>query len=110
ALAAGEALTDLPRYLAGAGYHPTGLVELRAAVATLYEARGLPTAPEQIMIASGVQHALDLALRLLVPAGQAGPGAAPALPHAPAPAGAPRGRLLTHRPLPEARRGAQDAL
>jgi len=33
ATAAAEALADLPGYLAGAGYHPTGLIELRGAVA-----------------------------------------------------------------------------
>ncbi|OLE24499.1 MAG: GntR family transcriptional regulator [Actinobacteria bacterium 13_1_20CM_3_71_11] len=101
AVAATEALTDLPRYLAGAGYHPTGLVELRAAVAALYEARGLPTVPEQIMIASGVQHALDLALRLLVPAGQSVLVESPTYPNALAAVVARRGRILTHGLLPE---------
>jgi len=64
--AAAAALEQLPRYTGGAGYHPTGLAELREAVAAGYAARGLPTSPEQIMITSGVQHALDLVLRLLV--------------------------------------------
>ena len=58
-----------PRYLSGAGYHPTGLPELRAAVAEAYTGRGVPTSPEQIMVTNGVQHALDLALRLLAPPG-----------------------------------------
>jgi DNA-binding transcriptional MocR family regulator len=101
AVAAAEALGDLPRYLAGAGYHPTGLVELRAAVAALYEARGLPTVPDQIMIASGVQHALDLALRLLVPAGQPVLVESPTYPNAVAAVVARRGRILTHGLLPE---------
>jgi DNA-binding transcriptional MocR family regulator len=101
AVAAEEALGDLPRYLAGAGYHPTGLVELRAAVAALYGSRGLPTVPEQIMIASGVQHALDLALRLLVPAGQPVLVESPTYPNALAAVVARRGRILTHGLLPE---------
>src|SRR5262249_49601534 len=64
------AAADLPRYLAGAGYHPIGVDVLRAAVACEYTRRGLPTAPDQIMITSGVQHAFDLVLRLLVAPGQ----------------------------------------
>ncbi len=64
------AAADLPRYLAGAGYHPMGVDVLRAAVACEYTRRGLPTAPDQIMITSGVQHAFDLVLRLLVAPGQ----------------------------------------
>ncbi len=64
------AAADLPRYLAGAGYHPMGVDVLRAAVACEYTRRGLPTTPDQIMITSGVQHAFDLVLRLLVAPGQ----------------------------------------
>jgi DNA-binding transcriptional MocR family regulator len=64
------AAADLPRYLAGAGYHPMGVDVLREAVAREYTGRGLPTVPDQIMITGGVQHALDLLLRLLVAPGQ----------------------------------------
>src|SRR2546423_2961338 len=101
AAAATEALADLPRYLSGAGYLPTGLIELRGAVAQLYAARGLPTSPDQIMITSGVQHALDLALRLLVPAAQAVLVESPTYPNALAAIVARRGRVLTHGLLPE---------
>jgi DNA-binding transcriptional MocR family regulator len=94
--AATEALTDLAGYLGGPGYHPTGLVELRAAVAGLFGARGVPTSPDQIMITSGVQHALDLALRLLVPAGQAVLVESPTYPNALAAVVGRRGRVLTH--------------
>jgi DNA-binding transcriptional MocR family regulator len=96
ARAATEALADLPRYLSGAGYHPTGLIELRGAVAQRYAARGVPTSPDQIMITSGVQQALDLALRLLVPAGQAVLVETPTYPNALAAVVARRGRVLTH--------------
>src|SRR5438067_3807078 len=96
AAAAAEALDDLPRYLSGPGYLPSGLVELRAAVAQLFAARGLPTGPDQIMITSGVQHALDLALRLLVPAGQPVLVESPTYPNALAAIVGRRGRVLTH--------------
>jgi DNA-binding transcriptional MocR family regulator len=94
--AAAEALGDLPRYLNGAGYHPSGLVELRAAVADGYAARGLATSPEQIMITNGVQHALDLAMRLLVAPGQAVLVESPTYPNALAALSARRARVLTH--------------
>ena len=61
---------ELARYLGGAGYHPTGITELREAVAAQYTARGLPTSVEQIMVTNGVLHALDLVMRLLVAPGQ----------------------------------------
>jgi DNA-binding transcriptional MocR family regulator len=98
--AAAEALTDLPRYLTTTGYHPTGLPELRAAVAQSYVDRGVPTVAEQIMITNGVQHALDLALRLLVTAGQPVLVESPTYPHALAAVVGRRARLLTHG-LPE---------
>jgi DNA-binding transcriptional MocR family regulator len=68
--AARRAAEDLPGYLSGAGYHPTGLPVLREAVAAGFAARGLPTSPEQIMITNGVQHALDLVLRLVAAPGE----------------------------------------
>jgi DNA-binding transcriptional MocR family regulator len=70
AAAAVEALEDLPRYAGGAGYHPSGLNPLREAVADRFAARGVPTRPDQIMITNGVQHAVDLLLRLTVAPGQ----------------------------------------
>ena len=60
------ALESLPAYLHGHGYDSYGLPMLREAVARRYTARGLPTAPEQIFVTSGAQHALDLLLRCLV--------------------------------------------
>jgi DNA-binding transcriptional MocR family regulator len=70
AAAVAGAVADLPPYLAGTGYHPMGLPVLREAVAAEYATRGLPTTADQIMVTSGVQHALDLLLRLLVAPGQ----------------------------------------
>ncbi|MGW0731662.1 MocR-like transcription factor YczR [Streptomyces sp. NPDC002851] len=65
-----EAGEQLPRHAASAGYHPYGLPELRAAVAQRFTERGLPTLPEQILITSGAQQALALALGLLCRPGE----------------------------------------
>ncbi|MBW4715785.1 MocR-like transcription factor YczR [Saccharothrix obliqua] len=59
----------LPEQLANHGYYEHGLPDLRRRIAARYEARGLPTSPDQIVVTSGAQHALALALRLLT-----GPG------------------------------------
>lgn len=48
-----SALSDLPAYLGGHGYFPAGLPELQRAIAATYDARGLPTAPEQVMVTPG---------------------------------------------------------
>jgi DNA-binding transcriptional MocR family regulator len=94
--AARAAADDLPRYLGGAGYHPTGIIELRDAVAAAYTARGLPTGPEQIMVTNGTQHALDLVLRLTVPAGSGVLVESPTYPNALAALTARRARISTH--------------
>ncbi len=94
--AATEAVAALPRYMSGAGYHPTGLPELRAAVAAGYAARGLPTTAEQIMVTSGVQHALDLVVRLLLPPGSAVVTESPTYPNALATFAARRARVHTY--------------
>ncbi|MGM1061050.1 PLP-dependent aminotransferase family protein [Saccharothrix sp. Mg75] len=59
----------LPEHLADHGYYEHGHPDLRRAIAARYEARGLPTSPDQIVVTSGAQHALALVLRLLT-----GPG------------------------------------
>ncbi|PWK49794.1 MocR-like transcription factor YczR [Actinoplanes xinjiangensis] len=94
--AARAAADDLPRYLGSAGYHPTGLPELRAAVAEGYTARGVPTSPEQILITSGTQQALDLVLRLSVPVGAPVLVETPTYPNALAALAARRARISTH--------------
>lgn len=48
-----DAAGDLPAYLGGHGYFPAGLPELQAAIAASYDDRGLPTAPEQVMVTPG---------------------------------------------------------
>jgi len=96
ATAAQRAVRDLPRYATGPGYNPAGLVELRAAVAAGFAARGLPTSAEQIMITSGVQHAVDLATRLLVGPGQGVLVESPTYPNVLATLAGRRARVLTH--------------
>lgn len=94
--AARAAADDLPRYLGSAGYHPTGLPELRAAVADIYTARGVPTSAEQVLVTSGTQQALDLVLRLSVPAGAPVLVETPTYPNALAALSARRARISTH--------------
>lgn len=94
--AARAAADDLPRYLGSAGYHPTGLGDLRAAVAEVYTERGVPTSAEQILITSGTQQALDLVLRLSVPAGATVLLESPTYPNALAALSARRARISTH--------------
>ena len=64
-----QALAELPARLAGHGYAPTGLVELRAAVADRFTARGLPTGPEQVVITAGVGDATAVVLDTLLQPG-----------------------------------------
>jgi DNA-binding transcriptional MocR family regulator len=94
--AARAAADDLPRFLGSAGYHPTGLMELRETVAAGYSRRGVPTSPEQILITSGTQQALDLVLRLSVPAGASVLVETPTYPNALAALAARRARISTH--------------
>jgi DNA-binding transcriptional MocR family regulator len=53
-----DATQDLPCYLGGHGYFPTGLPALQQAVAATYDARGLPTDPAQILVVPGALSAL----------------------------------------------------
>jgi DNA-binding transcriptional MocR family regulator len=63
------AAAELPAYLGGHGYFPVGLPALQAAIAATYEARGLPTGPEQIMVTPGALAAAAVAAQAVV-----GPG------------------------------------
>lgn len=53
AAAYADAATELPAHLGGHGYYPAGMPALQAAIAASYDARGLPTAPEQIIVTPG---------------------------------------------------------
>lgn len=48
-----EAVAELPAYLGGHGYFPTGLPHLQAEIARAFEARGLPTSPDQVIVTPG---------------------------------------------------------
>jgi DNA-binding transcriptional MocR family regulator len=63
------AVEQLPAYLAGNGYFPSGLPALREAVADWYDARGLPTSPEQVVITSGALAGVAVASRALAGVG-----------------------------------------
>ncbi len=53
AAAYADAAADLPSYLGSKGYYPAGVPALQAALAATYDARGLPTRPEQILVTAG---------------------------------------------------------
>ena len=55
--------------LAGHGYYPHGLLELRERIAERFTQRGLPTGPHQVVVTNGAQHAFALTLRILISAG-----------------------------------------
>ncbi|WP_219469721.1 MocR-like transcription factor YczR, partial [Nonomuraea rhizosphaerae] len=76
------AVEDLPRYGMGHGYDPMGLIALRERIAAHYTARGLATRPEQILVTTGSQHALQLVFGLLVGAGDTVLVESPTYPHA----------------------------
>jgi DNA-binding transcriptional MocR family regulator len=61
-----RAVAELPRYLSGSGYYPSGLEELREAVAERYADRGVPTSPDQVMIVPGAMAAIAVTARALV--------------------------------------------
>ncbi|MGB6008913.1 PLP-dependent aminotransferase family protein [Castellaniella sp.] len=61
------ALSDLPAYLGGHGYFPSGLPVLQEAVADSYAARGLPTDPAQIVVTPGALTAASVVVRAFAP-------------------------------------------
>ena len=63
------AATALPAYLGGHGYFPAGLPELQAAIAATYDARGLPTTPDQIMVTPGALTAAAVVAQALTSPG-----------------------------------------
>ncbi len=65
AAAYAEAAAELPAYLGGHGYYPSGLPTLQAAIARSYDDRGLPTDPDQIMVTPGALTATSIVARAL---------------------------------------------
>lgn len=65
-----QAAEQLPAYLGGPGYFPYGLPALRERIAATYAARGLPTAPEQIMVTPGALAATSIVAQALTRRGE----------------------------------------
>lgn len=61
-----RAMERLPAYLAGPGYLPVGVPELRDVIAQRYTARGLPTTADQVLVTSGSLAATGVAIRSVV--------------------------------------------
>lgn len=64
-----SALAALPRHLAGHGYAPTGLPELREAIADWFTGRGLPTDSDQVVVTAGVGDATAVVWETLLEPG-----------------------------------------
>ncbi|HCB03946.1 MAG TPA: PLP-dependent aminotransferase family protein [Nocardioides bacterium] len=64
-----EAAARLPAYLGSHGYFPAGMPELQAAIAALYDARGLPTDPAQIMVTPGALSGVSIVAAALAARG-----------------------------------------
>lgn len=64
-----RAVEQLPSFLAGTGYFPSGLPVLREAIARRYDERGLPTSPEQIVVTPGALAGTAIAARTLTGVG-----------------------------------------
>lgn len=98
-----EASERIPDLLVDSGFDPLGRDELREAIADRYAARGLPTAPEQIMVTIGAQHAITLIARTVLRRGDRVLVENPTYPHAMDSISAAGGRLV---PVPvDAERG-----
>ncbi len=63
------AVTELPGFLTGAGYFPSGVPALKEALARRYTERGVPTTPEQIVVTCGALAAAAVAVRALLHTG-----------------------------------------
>lgn len=69
ATAYAKAASEISGYLGGHGYFPGGLPALQLAVAQSFEARGLPTSPEQIIVTPGALSAVAIVAHALVTRG-----------------------------------------
>ncbi len=91
------ATEELPRHLPGPGYDALGLPVLRAAIAAHLTRRGAPTAPEQVLVTAGAQHAFRLVLHVF-----AGPGDRVLVEHPTYPNALDAIRAVGARPVPVA--------
>lgn len=93
-----RAAEALPAHMAGTGYFPSGLPTLREAVARDYAARGLPTAPEQVVVVAGALAGVAVAARALLGHGDRVVVESPTYPNAIATLARSGGRLLGSEP------------
>ena len=61
-----HALAELPRYLPGTGYYPSGIPALRERLAHRFTERGLPTDPDQVLVTAGALAGVATAAATLV--------------------------------------------
>ena len=64
-----RATEALPAYLSGPGYFPLGVPALQARIAAAYDARGVPTVPEQIMVTAGALAAASVVAQAFTASG-----------------------------------------
>jgi len=95
------ALDALPRYLTGTGYAPLGIEVLREAIARWYTRRGTPTAPDQVLVTTGGQQAIQLLITA-----HAGPGDRVVVEHPTYPHAIDAVRAVGARPVPVPSGGA----
>jgi len=82
AAAYADAVAELPAHLGGHGYFPAGLPQLQAAIAATYDARGLPTMPEQIMVTPGALSATSIVAQAFTSTGDRAMVESPVYPNA----------------------------
>lgn len=77
-----ETALDTAALVARSGYDIVGSAELRTAIADRYTARGLPTAPDEVMVTTGAQSAIHLLAQTLLRRGERAAIETPTYPHA----------------------------
>ncbi len=63
------AAEQIPAFLGGTGYFPSGLPALKELLAERYTQRGLPTSPDQILVTNGALSAIAVVARGLLSVG-----------------------------------------
>jgi DNA-binding transcriptional MocR family regulator len=61
---------DVAELASGSGYSPQGWPALRRGIAADFQRRGVPTTPDEILVTTGAQQAIDIVARLLVSRGE----------------------------------------
>ncbi|HSJ19996.1 MAG TPA: PLP-dependent aminotransferase family protein [Nocardioidaceae bacterium] len=64
-----RAVGQLPSFLTGAGYFPSGVPALKEAIARRYTERGLATSPDQVVVTCGALAAAAVVVRALTSVG-----------------------------------------